>query len=204
VHDLVPAGGLAGEDYHWLPARAAFLVPVKALSVVCRAKFRDALRKPPVFDRVPAPVWEQDWVVQCHPVGTGAQALQYLAPYLFRVAISHNRILTLEAGQVTCQDKASHTEQTKVCTLSAEEFIRRFLPHVLPEHCGKVRYDGLLSPGNRKALQTVRALLGAQSPPSPLEEHASDATPATTTVHCPRCGHAMELVETLRPPNRSP
>jgi hypothetical protein len=204
VHYLVPAGGLACEGCQWLPARADFLVPVKALSVVFRAKFRDALRKTPLFDRVPAKVWEQDWVVHCQPVGTGAQALQYLAPYIFRVAISNNRILTLKDGQVTFQYKDSHTEQTKVCTLSAEEFIRRFLQHVLPDHFVKVRYYGLLSPGNRKALQTVRELLGAQSPPSPLEEHASDATPATTTVHCPRCGHAMELVETLRPQNRSP
>jgi Putative transposase/Transposase zinc-binding domain len=204
VHYLVPAGGLACEGRQWLPARADFLIPVKALSVVFRAKFRDALRKTPLFDRVPTAVWEQDWVVHCKPVGTGAQALQYLAPYIFRVAISNNRILTLEDGQVTFQYKDSRTEQPKVCTLSAEEFIRRFLQHVLPDHFVKVRYYGWLSPGNREALQTVRELLGAQSPPSPLEEHARDSTPATTTVHCPRCGHAMELVETLRPKNRSP
>lgn len=142
--------------------------------------------------------------MHCKPVGTAAQALQYLAPYIFRVAISNNRILTLEDGQVTFQYKDSHTAQTKVCTLSAEEFIRRFLQHVLPDHFVKVRYYGLLSPRNREALQTVRELLGAQSPPSPLEEHARDSTLATTTVHCPRCGHAMALVETLRPKNRSP
>jgi Putative transposase/Transposase zinc-binding domain len=204
VHYLVPAGGLACEGRQWLPARADFLVPVKALSVVFRAKFRAALRKTPLFDRVPAKVWEQDWVVHCQPVGTGAQALQYLAPDIFRVAISHNRILTLADGQVTFQYKDSSTEPTQVCTLSAEAFIRRFLQHVLPDHFVKVRYDGLLSPGNREALQTVRELLGAQSPPSPLKEHASDATPATTTVHCPSCGHAMARVETLRPQNRSP
>jgi hypothetical protein len=204
VHDLVPAGGLACEGHQWLPARADCLVPVTALSVVFRAKFREALRKTPLFDRVPAEVWEQDWVVPCKPVGTGAQALQYLAPDSFRVAISHNRLRTLADGQVTCQYKDAHTEPPKVCTLSAEEFIRRFLPPVLPDHVVKGRYDGLLSPGNREALHTVRELLGAQSPPRPLAEHARDSTPATTTVHCPRCGHAMELVETLRPKTRSP
>ena len=204
VHYLVPAGGLACKGRQWLPARADFLVPVKALSVVCRAKFRDALRQTPVFDRVPTEVWEQDWGVPGTPVGTGAQALQYLAPYIFRVAISNNRILTLEDGQVTFQYKDSRIEQSKVCTLSAEEFIRRFLQHVLPAHFVKVRYYGWLSPGNREALHMVRELLGAQSPPSPLEEHARDSTPATTTVHCPRCGQAMALVETLRPKHRSP
>jgi hypothetical protein len=204
VHYLVPAGGLACEDYQWLPARADFLVPVKALSVVFRAKFRDALRKTPLFDRVPAQVWEQDWVVHCKPVGTGAQALQYLAPYIFRVAISNNRILTLEDGQVTFQYKDSHTEQTKVCTLSAEEFIRRFLQHVLPDHFVKVRYYGLFSPGNRDALQTVRELLGAHGSQRRPAEHAADSTSATTAVRCPRCGNAMELIETFRPKNRSP
>jgi Putative transposase len=204
VHDLVPAGGLAGEGRQWLPARADCRVPVKARSVVLRAKFREALRKPPVFDRGPATGGEQDWVVHCHPVGTGAQALQYRAPALLRVAISPNRLLTLADGQVTFPYKESHTAHTTVCTLSAEECLRRFLPPILPDHFVKVRYDGLLRPGNRAARQPVRELLGAQSPPSPLQEPARDATPATTTVHCPRCGHAMALVETLRPHKRSP
>jgi hypothetical protein len=204
VHDLGPAGGLACEGRQWRPAQADFLVPVKALAGVFRAKCRDARRQPPVFDRVPAQVWEQDWVVPCQPVGTGAQALQDRAPDSCRVAIRTNRILTLEDGQVTFQDKASHTAPTKVCTLSAEDFIRRFLPHVRPEHVVQVRYSGLWSPGTREARQTVRALLGAQSPPSPREEPARESTPATTPVHGPRCGHAMELVETLRPQHRSP
>jgi putative transposase/transposase-like zinc-binding protein len=204
VHYLVPAGGLAQDGQHWLPSREDFLVPVTALSVMFRAKFRDALRKSRLFDLVPPEVWEQDWVVHCEPVGTGAQALQYLAPYVFRVAISNNRILTLGDGQVTFQYKDSQTKQTKICTLSAEAFIRRFLQHVLPDHFVKVRYYGLLSPGNRAALQTVRELLGVQSTPRQLEGHAADSTPATTAVRCPRCGNAMELVETLRPKNRSP
>jgi hypothetical protein len=76
VHYLVPAGGLAADGGQGLPARDTFLVPVQALSLLYRAKLRDALRRTPVFDRVPPAVWEQDWVVQCAPVGTGAQALQ--------------------------------------------------------------------------------------------------------------------------------
>jgi endogenous inhibitor of DNA gyrase (YacG/DUF329 family) len=204
VHYLVPAGGLARDGRQWLPSRGDFLVPVQALSIVFRAKFRDALRKTPVFDLVPREVWDRAWVVHCEPVGTGVQALQYLAPYIFRVAISHNRILTLEDGQVTFQYKDSQTEQTKVCTLSAEEFIRRFLQHVLPDHFVKVRYYGFFSPGTRHALQTVRELLGAQSTPKHPAGHDADSMPATTAVHCPRCGNAMELVETLRPKNRSP
>jgi hypothetical protein len=138
-HSLVPAGGLACEGRQWLPARADFLVPVKALAVGLRAQFREALRQPPVVDRGPATVWAQDWGVQCTPVGPGAQALQSLAPDSFRVAISHNRSLPLEDGQVTFQDQDAHTEPTKGCTLRAEDFIRRCLPHVLPAHVVKGR-----------------------------------------------------------------
>jgi Putative transposase len=204
VHYLVPAGGLARDGRQGLPSRGDFLGPVPALSSVCRAKCREALRNPPVFDLVPREGWDRAWVVQCEPVGTGVQARQYLAPYIFRVAISHNRILTLEDGQVTFQYNDSPTEPTKVGTRSAEEFIRRFLPHVLPDPFVKVRYYGFLSPGTRHALQTVRELRGAQRTPKPPAGHDADSRPATTAVHCPRCGHAMELVETLRPTNRSP
>ena len=203
-HYLVPAGGWARDGRQWRPSRADFLVPVKALSLVCRAKFRDALRKTPVFDGVPREVWERDWVVHGAPVGPGAQALQYLAPYILRVAISHHRILTLEDGQVTFPYQDSQPEPTKLGTLSAEECIRRFWPHVLPDHVVKVRYYGLFSPGTRDARQTVRELLGAQSTPRPRDGHEADSTPATTAVRCPRCGNAMGLVDTLRPQNRSP
>lgn len=201
---LVPAGGLAWESRQWRPARAAFLGPVQARSVVVRAKFRAALHKPPGLDRVPTEVWDQAWVVHGQPVGTGAQALQARAPDLVRVALRKNRILTREAGQVTCQDQDAHTAQPQGCTCRAEACLRRFLPHVLPDHCVKVRSDGVWSPGTREARHTVRDLLGAQSPPSPLTEHPRESTLATTPVHCPRCGHAMELVDTVRPQNRSP
>ncbi|MCJ7624934.1 MAG: transposase, partial [Anaerolineaceae bacterium] len=93
VHFLVPAGGLDPDSQTWLASRKKFLLPVKALSKIFRAKFRDALRKTTCFDTIPAAVWKQAWVVHCQPVGNGLPALKYLAPYIFRVAISNNRIL---------------------------------------------------------------------------------------------------------------
>jgi len=80
VHYLVPAGGLSADDEGWLSARHNFLIPVKALSILFRAKFRDALKETDLFDQVPAPVWQQDWVTHCKPVGKGEGALKYLAP----------------------------------------------------------------------------------------------------------------------------
>jgi hypothetical protein len=77
-------------------------------------------------------VWQQDWVIHCKPVGDGRTALKYLAPYIFRVAISNRRLVKLENDQVTFRYRTSDTGQLRLCTLSAEEFINRFLQHVLP------------------------------------------------------------------------
>ena len=112
---------------------AKTVMPVKALSELFRAKFRDALRKTESFADIPASVWSQKWVVHCKPVGSGVGALKYLAPYIFRVAISNNRILNLENDRVTFRYRDTDTAQERVCTLAAEEFIRRFLQHVLPK-----------------------------------------------------------------------
>jgi len=141
VHFLVPGGGV-DEDGRWRPSRHNFLVPVQALSVLFRAKFRDALQQTPFFDQVPPTAWQQSWVVHCKPVGDGQAALKYLAPYIFRVAISNQRILKMANGKVSFRYFASETGKPRICTVPALEFIRRFLQHVLPKGFVKVRYYG--------------------------------------------------------------
>ena len=143
VHYIVTGGGLSA-DGQWLPSRHDFLVPVKPLSVIFRAKVRDHLKKTDLGPLVDERVWTQDWVVYSQPVGTGEPAFRYLAPYIFRVAISNNRMLRLVDGQVTFQYKDSATDQVRTCTVTAEEFIRRFLQHLLPDRFIKVRYYGCL------------------------------------------------------------
>jgi hypothetical protein len=187
VHYLVPAGGLASDGRQWLPSRENFLVPVKALSILFRAKVRDALRKTPVFDLLPNALGDKDWVVPCEPVGSGAHALPYLAPYLFRMAIRNNRILTLADGPVTFHYHDSQTGAIQVCTVTAEAFIRRFLQHVLPDHFVQVRYYGLFGPGNRADLKTARQLLGAERRHSHPERHAPDSPPRRDTAGPGRC-----------------
>ncbi len=172
VHYLIPAGGLAHDGQTWRPAREDFLIPVKALSGIFRARFRDALRLTEIFDLVPATVWEQAWVVHCQAVGNGETAFKYLAPYIFRVAISNSRILKAENDQVTFRYRASDTDRARVCTLAVEEFIHRFLQHVLPKGFVKVRYYGFLSAGQRAQLTTIRQQLepivaGSCSVPAP-------------------------------------
>ena len=132
-------------------------------------KFRDALRKMECFSSVPPAVWEQDWVAHCLPVGNGLTAFKYLAPYIFRVAISNRRIVKVEDDRVTFRYRASGTGETKFCTLPAEKFIHRFLQHVLPRSFVKVRYYGLFSPGHRPQLRALRQQLGAPlAEPPPL------------------------------------
>ena len=136
-----------------------------------RAKFRDALRQTELFAEVPPEVWTQDWVVHCQPVGNGARALKYLAPYIFRVAISNRRILSLEDDQVTFGYTDGRSGQRKTCTVSAEEFIRRFLQHVLPKGFTKVRYYGFYSPNQREVLSKVRQLLTGAVIPARADLH---------------------------------
>jgi len=198
VHYLVTGGGLTA-DGRWRSARRDFLVPVKALSPIFRAKFRDELKKTPLFAQVEPRVWRKDWVVHCEPVGSGAQAFQYLAPYIFRVAISNNRLRKLEQGNVTFVYKESATDRLRHCTLSALEFIRRFLQHVLPPRFIKVRYYGLLSPAHRQLLQKARQLLGASTT---KPKRAKPTAPLT--LPCPLCRTPLTLLGPLTPRGRPP
>lgn len=200
VHYLVTGGGLTPAGT-WKYSRPDFLVPVKALSLIFRAKFRDQLRRTELFALVDERIWRKSWVVHSEPVGTGREAFQYLAPYIFRVAISNNRILKLEAGRVTFSYKESATDETKLCTLAAEEFIRRFLQHVLPSRFVKVRYYGLLSPGKRHQLEQARQLLAATSK---LKSENVTPTEALAPLRCPHCGGPLTLLHPLAPRGRAP
>lgn len=202
VHYIVAGGGLS-EKGEWKRSREDFLVPVPALSVIFRAKLRDLLKKTELFDQVDPRVWEKEWVVHSEPVGSGEAAFKYLAPYVFRVAISNSRILKLEDGRVTFKYKDSATDQVRFCTVSAEEFMRRFLQHVLPERFVKVRYYGLLSPGNRRLLKRAREALGARASGS-VASSGDGASNQRELLRCPSCGSEMKLIGTLSARGREP
>ena len=205
VHYLVPGGGLSADGQTWLRARNAFFVHVKPLSRLYRAKFRAALAKTDLLAQVPASVWRQEWVVHCQPVGSGQAALKYLAPYIFRVALSNKRILKLQDGQVTFRYRDSATRRWQSCTLPAEEFIRRFLQHVLPKGFQKVRYYGFFSAGQRQRLQQAHHLLGTANPPVSALATQAPAQPPGPRLLCPTCGQPMRRTQTLLPQRcRSP
>lgn len=146
---------------------------------------------------------KKEWVVHSEPVGSGEAAFKYLAPYVFRVAISNSRIVKLEAGRVAFRYKDSATDQVRICTVSAEEFMRRFLQHVLPERFVKVRYYGLLSPGNRRLLKRAREAHGTRASGSRArtEDCASNQR---ELLRCPSCGNEMKLIESLGARSREP
>lgn len=206
VHYIATGGGLA-EDGKWRGARRNFLVHVKPLGIIFRARFRDELKKAGLFDRVDRRVWKKDWVVHSEPVGRGLSAFKYLAPYIFRVAISNNRILSLKQGRVTFQYKESATDRVRTVQIPAEEFIRRFLCHVLPKRFAKVRYYGLLSPSNRKLLERAREQLrgrtatvsdsSSHTPASALKLSTPRSAPGAW--QCPHCQRAMTFVGRLAP-----
>jgi hypothetical protein len=201
VHYLIPGGGLAADGQTWLPSRKTFFLPVKALSILFRAKFRDALLKTEWFDQIPRKVWSQDWVVHCLPVGNGVAALKYLAPYIFRVALSNKRIHQLIDGQVTFSYRHSASKQTRFCTLSAEKFIQRFLQHVLPKGFVKVRYYGLFSPSKSSLIPTIRRLLGGFCLPKFLQARTSHQP---HELRCPSCGAVMHWVQSIPSRSRPP
>ena len=117
------------------------------------------------YASLPATVWSHPWVVHCKPVGSGETALKYLAPYIFRVALSNRRLVKLENDQVTFRYTDARSGKTKFCTLPALTFIHRFLQHVLPSGFVKVRYYGLFVPGRRKALPALRQRLSQTAAP---------------------------------------
>ena len=189
VHYLIPGGGLAGET--WLPARDNYLLPEKPLAKIFRATFRDLLRKTVYFDQVPGSVWKQAWVVDIISVGSGQAALKYLAPYVFRVAISNKNIVAIEDGKITFRYRDSKTNSARTMTVAAEEFIRRFLQHVLPKGFQKVRTYGLWHPTHRHRLCIIKEQLqGLLSARRDMDEQTDSSTSSAHRPKgfcCPQC-----------------
>jgi Putative transposase/Transposase zinc-binding domain len=203
IHYIATGGGLSA-DGRWRTSRQDFLVHVKPLSILFRAKFRDLLKQTDLFRFLDPQVWRKDWVVHSQPVGSGEAAFKYLAPYIFRVAISNPRILALEDGQVTFSYKDSATDRTRFSTIPAEEFIRRFLQHVLPKGFVKIRYYGLLAAANRHLLDQVRQSLTTAASHSNSSKSDCQRGDTSEPPRCPKCGAALRLVESLQPKTRWP
>lgn len=198
VHYLVPAVGVSEDKDNWLKTQNKFFLPVKALSKIFRAMFRDALQKeaPELFKTIPKAVWYKDWVVHCKPAGDGESVLKYFAPYIFRVAISNKRLVSLKNNCVIFRYK--HPKEKKWCrmTLPVFEFMRRFLQHVLPRGFKKVRHYGFLSSSHKQTRARLKLVFGEL-------EAETTSEPAKTPYRplCPVCGQPMRFVMRFAPFN---
>lgn len=183
IHYIVPGGGPSRDRTRWLSSRTDFFVPVKALSPIYRAKFRDAMEKAALLGRIDPKVWSRDWNVDSQAVGQTDTSLKYLAPYVFKVAISNNRILNVEDRTVTFKYREHGTNLYRIASLEVLEFIRRFLQHVLPSGFMKVRHYGFLAANSTVPIDTIRSLIDHHSGPA-----LPQTPPQSPGPRCPNCG----------------
>lgn len=232
VHCVVPAGGLSGdgrspEEVRWVAARRDFFLPVRVLSRLFREKYlaylgevyraQELVLTGRLADLADLGAWsvfveelrQTDWVVYAKPpFGSPEQVLKYLARYTHRVAISNRRLLSLDGGFVAFRYKDYRRgRRDRVMRLSAVEFIRRFLLHVLPKRFVRIRHYGLLANRRRKDnLALCRHLIATRTDETginKLPSHAEIEPPSTVEVRCPRCerGHMVIIAEV--PPARA-
>ncbi len=207
LHCLVPAGALAFDQSRWIKARPNFLFPVKALSVAFRGKFLDLLKQAGAKGRIETTserlkaLRQKNWIVYAKkPFGSPQTVLDYLGRYTHRVALSNNRILKVENGEVTLsyRDRRDR-DRKKSLTLDAQEFIRRFLLHVLPDGFMRIRHFGFLANRTKKhALPQCRKLLGVDPAlPEIPKRSARDLFRELTGIdlnRCPRCQKGTLIV----------
>jgi Putative transposase/Transposase zinc-binding domain len=215
IHCVIPTGGLASDGSHWVRPRYPFFLPVKVLSRVFRGKFIDGLRRAFQDGKLCFPgslgalaeenafrfflrsLFRHDWVVYAKPPFGGPEhVLHYLARYTHRVAISNHRILNVVDGKVTFRwkDYARGSKQ-RTMVLRGEEFLRRFLLHVLPRGFVRIRFFGFLANRRRKKLLPLcRRLIDVSPLPSLTALRAEEAKQPASWL-CPNCGGEMVLVE---------
>ena len=178
IHYVVPGGALSTKEHRWLASRIDFFVPVRALSRLFRAKFRDEIAKVGLLGLIPLEVWQTDWNVNCQAAGAGEHSLRYLAPYVFKVAISKHRT-------VFFRYKKARSRRWRTMALEVMEFIRRFLQHVLPTGFIKVRYYGFMNPNSSVSLDEINALIEMASGFTVTAlEPATEPMPMMTCVLC--------------------
>jgi len=199
VHMLVTAGGLSADGLCWVePKNPRFLVPVRTLSVIFRAKMGAALKKAGLLGGVVSDVWNKPWVVHCQHAGSGERVLHYLGRYVFRIALTNNRLERIQDGRVTFCYRDNRTQKVQHCTISGIDFLQRFLQHVLPRGCTKVRYYGIFSPHCHSQLEQARQLLFGRAE-LPAHDSRDAVSPTTTPPMCPYCRIGkLIIVETLQ------
>jgi len=222
LHCLVAGGAISKDGSYWTPCKGNYLFNKEALSLVFRGKFMDLMSRAcrcenlkfagGEYKKLKTRLYEKKWIIDVRdPVKRPEHVLEYMARYTHRVAIANSRIMTLKDGMVTFKIKNRKKNRTEQITITAVEFIRRFLLHSLPKRFVRIRHYGFLANRNRSAnLNTIRQLMGLSDPPekqiASVEEMMRQLTGVDITV-CPCCRKGrmqllFEIPESLaRPPN---
>ena len=213
IHCVIPGGGLSPDHSQWIHPRYPFFLPIKVLGRVFRGKFVDGLKRmhrqgcltfaasiqhmvePKCFAAFLRTLFRQDWVVYAKPAfGGPEQVLRYLGRYTHRVAISNHRLVSFDGDKVTFRwrDYARGNKQ-RLMTVSASEFIRRFLVHVLPKGFVRIRHFGFMANYQRSlSLDFCRQRLNM----APITR-STEIAPAVSAWACRKCGGTMTIVERL-------
>jgi hypothetical protein len=197
VHFVVPAGGVSNDGKKWLATPSTFLFPEAVASPIYRQKFREILRSAGLEKNVDPSVWHKWWEVNVKSVSDGRAVLKYLAPYVFRVAISDNRILECTDESVTYKYTPSKSKKTITRTVPGVKFVRGFLQHALPKGFRKVRYYGWMASNSQTTRDRVKWLvwlflgwtywLASGVAPQP-DRYVSKRPP------CQHCGGMLHLI----------
>lgn len=214
VHMLVSAGGVTEDGNHWaIPMNIKWLISVKALSKLVRNRFRKRLQRlvPDVFNSLPESIWKNGWNAFCKHFGKGQKAvLDYLGRYVFRIAITNARILDMNQTHVTFRSKNRKTGKWRIVKLRGEEFLRRFVMHVLPRGFHKVRYYGLWHHSKKEVQQRARLLLEPATSTKKIKDLLQNMLPDGENrenlfkPECPHCGCKKVLIVIRIERTRSP
>jgi len=197
IHFIVPGGAFSADDLQWHPSRTDFLLPVKALSPIIRAKFKDEMIKADKCKQIPSDVWETDWNVNCKAVGKAEYSIRYLAPYVFKVAITDSRIVSVKDRIVTFRCKKEKSNRPRTVSLDVIEFIRRYLTHVLPSGFMKIRYYGFMNSNCSISAKHIAALIELangfeiESPKIRLQ--------TLKPLYCSVCGEKLKYIGSILP-----
>ena len=198
IHIVIPGGAVSEKGDQWISSRQDLFVHTKPLANIFKAKFRHAMKKAKLLDKIDPSVWNQQWVVDNQAVGKGQNSLRYLARYVFRVAISNNRIKSIENNVIKFSYKDRQKKTWKTMNLDAMEFIRRFLQHVLPKGFMKIRHYGFLNPNSSFSIEQIRELI------SLIHDVIRDLLPDIPEykkkgIQCACCGNPLRFIAFLKP-----
>jgi putative transposase/transposase-like zinc-binding protein len=224
VHCVIPSGGLSLDHTRWVKPRYRFFLPIQVLGRVFRGKFVAGLKRafqggqlcfhgnlaplaqPKTFSAWLRPLFRKDWVVYSkRPFGGPEYVLQYLGRYTHRIAISNHRLVSFSDGKVTFRWRDSaHNNEQKLMTLSLDEFLRRFLLHLLPQGFTRIRHFGFLANRCRATSLPLCLQLFPSKPTPQIEQDPSIANGPRDLWRCPQCSGPMVVIERLTPAEMQP